>query len=783
MAPSDAPRWQRAALAVLVVIYVGHATRYGDWMIDDAGITFGYARNLAAGNGPVINVGSAPVEGYSNPSWTFLLAITYAVGGFVWPWTPKILSGLANVAAMWLAWRASRRAWGEPSSPAHLLAPLLMALVPSFVKYTMSGLENGVFVFSIVAALEAQLREREKPGWWGGFASFLTALGRPEGIAYVAVLGLDRVVTAARMRDAGGLWRWAVAFSAPFGLYAAWHAVTFADWLPNTYYAKVRAERDLDEILSPHGRTYKYVRDVFGDHQLHWALAASLATLLAPRRWLDASGLALYGALGVALTFPIYAGGDWMPQHRLYSPMYPLLALAAAGAFTLPFLRRAPMVRTVLPVVAMIFTVATVPPALTRAMDTLGMRLDVQMKVLEGYGKWADQLGLDSVIVGLADVGGSSMTTTPRFEIVDLNGLIDYDIAHLRRELIGTGPGPVQDYIFKQKRPHFLNYPEAVYKLYQLADLPAAREDWWLFAGQDAQGRFGTFVRRDLVEGALPAELVATPVATGVRAAGRIDGGTVELWWLADAAATATPQVSLVFADATGARLRADTVKPFGGVFGWRLFVPGRVLHEVWRGTPPSGAVSVSVEPVAGANVQLTAPPTAPEAGAGTAVAADEGEPIDVPAGAVLAEGSLVDGSFEGDGSAWTSLPAGATGWAIEPDGDGHVLRVDFGVKGPLVCGPWAPLPPVLQVAGRVRAEGVVAGDKPWKTGAMTLRVKRADNTQHFPTLRTFDGTFDWKPVRAEYTAAPTDAQYRFCVGSTGGTGRMWVDDLGIVPA
>src|SRR3972149_11992101 len=59
------------ALATLVVL--GWGILWWQYTIDDAYITFQYARNVAIGNGPVFNTGER-VEGYSCPLWVFLLA-------------------------------------------------------------------------------------------------------------------------------------------------------------------------------------------------------------------------------------------------------------------------------------------------------------------------------------------------------------------------------------------------------------------------------------------------------------------------------------------------------------------------------------------------------------------------------------------------------------------------------------------------------------------------------------------------------------------------------------
>ena len=65
--------WTAPALA-LVAAAVYHQFQLWNWFIEDAAISFSYARNLADGGGLVTSVGHERVEGYSNPSWVFLLA-------------------------------------------------------------------------------------------------------------------------------------------------------------------------------------------------------------------------------------------------------------------------------------------------------------------------------------------------------------------------------------------------------------------------------------------------------------------------------------------------------------------------------------------------------------------------------------------------------------------------------------------------------------------------------------------------------------------------------------
>src|SRR5664280_1331509 len=59
-----------------------HALFYGRWIVDDAAITFAFARSIAMGAGPVLQPGGVPVEGYSSPSWLAILTVGRLLGLF-----------------------------------------------------------------------------------------------------------------------------------------------------------------------------------------------------------------------------------------------------------------------------------------------------------------------------------------------------------------------------------------------------------------------------------------------------------------------------------------------------------------------------------------------------------------------------------------------------------------------------------------------------------------------------------------------------------------------------
>ena len=93
--PEPRRPWEWVLAAAVPMVLTGlHARIYGQWIVDDAGLSFAYARSLATGAGPVLQPGSAPVEGFSNPTWVAVLAVGRALHLFdhgAWFGTPELL--------------------------------------------------------------------------------------------------------------------------------------------------------------------------------------------------------------------------------------------------------------------------------------------------------------------------------------------------------------------------------------------------------------------------------------------------------------------------------------------------------------------------------------------------------------------------------------------------------------------------------------------------------------------------------------------------------------------
>jgi hypothetical protein len=177
---------------LILVVYVAHALYYRG-LIDDAFISFRYARNLAEGQGLVFNPGER-VEGYTNLLWVLVLAIGMLLGG-----DPTVSSQALGIAAglgtLLIVFRAAAR---EASLPAALAAPAFLATNRTFCAWSTGGLETSLFTFLGVLGVSRLGAARPRALLGTGIALGLAALTRPEGVLVAAVVGLALAVEAGR---------------------------------------------------------------------------------------------------------------------------------------------------------------------------------------------------------------------------------------------------------------------------------------------------------------------------------------------------------------------------------------------------------------------------------------------------------------------------------------------------------------------------------------------------------------------------------------------------------
>jgi arabinofuranosyltransferase len=320
----------------IVVLLIGAAFAWHAWSLqftqDDAYISLRYARNLVEGNGLVFNPGER-VEGYSNFTWTLLLALFLKLGAPAVE-TSRVLGilfGVLSVLAAGKLARALEGKWGAAS----IGAAALVAANPAFALWSTGGLETALYTFLVTAGLERGLAPGVGPR--GRLAAplllCLAALSRPDGPLVFALWFALRLLDTWRggplRRDDGmrGLVRDGVLFVAPLVPYAIWKLAYYGDLLPNTYYAKAG--------VSPvyFSRGIEYALDWFRSYGL-LGLAPLLALLsLARERTRGIEARLLLVWLGVG-AYIVAIGGDVLYLHRFWLPILPIGAVLIARGTT-----------------------------------------------------------------------------------------------------------------------------------------------------------------------------------------------------------------------------------------------------------------------------------------------------------------------------------------------------------------------------------------------------------------------------------------------------------------
>ncbi len=215
---------REATLLAIAAIGVVLAVTSLFWRLtlDDAYITFRYARHLAEGYGfGAWNRTGERVEGYSSPLWMMLLGGAARLGISLRLASKALGLAAAFAVLVVLFWRRNDR----PS----VLTGVFLALYLPFMLYAASGMEAIAFTGLVTCVLVG-------PATWQPVVAPLLIAMRPEG---VLVAGIDVLALVWRRER----WKWVLATAIPaalmFGTVMAHRWITYGALAPNTYYAKV----------------------------------------------------------------------------------------------------------------------------------------------------------------------------------------------------------------------------------------------------------------------------------------------------------------------------------------------------------------------------------------------------------------------------------------------------------------------------------------------------------------------------------------------------------------
>lgn len=456
-----------AAVFVPTAAVGAHALLYGRWIVDDAAITFAYARSIATGEGPVLQPGAEPVEGYSNPAWLALLVLGRWLGLFdrgTWFGVPDYVAfpkllALVLVAGVFASCYAAASAVTRRPVLVTIAAGLITAAVPSFVIWTMSGLENALLAFAaaglaavLVRAVVADRLLAGSTAVGCGLLAALAALTRPDGLVHAAAFPLVALLLLRRVDLGRALWAAALSvlvFAVPVGAYLVWRLTTFGEYLPNTAIAKAQGLPDAAAATRP-AELVAYV----GWPAALLAVAAVGAVLARPGHRRRAM-VALLVPLALAVAAFGVLQPDWMGELRFATPVWPLGALAGvvAGVLVAPQLTtRGRAVGALLAVAAALVSAVVLVDAARAFRNAPTAPLCV---VAQNTGRtinsYADVIAVPDAVLLAPDIGGAALVSDLR--VADMVGLADPRIARFWRA--GDMAG-LRHHIFDELRPTFI---------------------------------------------------------------------------------------------------------------------------------------------------------------------------------------------------------------------------------------------------------------------------------------------------------------------------------------
>jgi hypothetical protein len=422
-------RWMvLPALGLAIVGAAVHAALLRLPVVDDAAISIAYGQSFFAGAGLRLTPASPPVEGFSNPLWTFLLGLSgpLHVDALAFSRWLGILLGALAVLFVALAVPAAS---GRRLRPVDVVGPFLVAASPNYAYWICSGMESGLHALLLAASVWALVRDfRLGRGLISALVLAGLALTRPETPLFIlaaALLWASWLVGARRRPDrpeatlVGVLAVVACAYLAVRWAY-------FARLLPNTYFAKQLWNFRPDAYLLGFARAYP----------LPLAVSAILGALgLTSRSARRPASLALAFLLCDAV-FVWVVKGDWMAQWRFLGPFWPMLGILVGAGLCAIAERTAraslPFPRPLVPLLASVAALGLAVPQQLSRIDSVRRDAGFPATFVRDNALRLRQrlreMGVEQARVGLADIGGAGLALRGD-TVLDVAGLADYALA------------------------------------------------------------------------------------------------------------------------------------------------------------------------------------------------------------------------------------------------------------------------------------------------------------------------------------------------------------------
>lgn len=303
-------------------------------LFDDAMVSMNFARNLVDGHGLVWTAGSSPVEGFSNPAWTAVMAVGHLL--HLSPSKASLPVQLLSLVLLLLNLLVVARL-AHMVAPGDRLVQVMAVILVGFYfpldNWALQGMEVGLAAFLVSWCVLRASRAIERDRFDG---VLLVVLGSASLVRMDLVIPL--VVTTGYLAIALPRHRrrylvWGIAVAALFvggQTVARW--LYFGEVLPNTYYLKLTGFPTVPRV----------VRGVLVAAESLWNmnwLLFVLALMTMPRRF-RRIGMLWWAVWSVQFAYSAWVGGDawewWVSANRfVVTVMSPILVLLAFGLVVL----------------------------------------------------------------------------------------------------------------------------------------------------------------------------------------------------------------------------------------------------------------------------------------------------------------------------------------------------------------------------------------------------------------------------------------------------------------
>ena len=431
------------------------------YTLDDAFIFFRYARHLALGYGPVFNLNTVPVEGYSSPLWMLILGVSYIFSENI-EFNSKVLGFMFNCASLFLQLSIARQyIFTELKMPFLIFGLLWVALSPPFIISSVEGMETPVLTFFTLLTIALVLQPKFNTGVLFGLIIAQAGLyfTRPDASLICLAIATLWIFGLLPISHPNQRTRWRHLLSCYSALVALafahlfWRYSYYGYWFPATFYAKS-------------GGTIANLK--FGFHRLIEFLhvtGTGILLVLQPfiwhLLWRDKYKVRLYVIFSTVIlmrvAFHLYSGGEIMGFHRFLTPTIPLIGLLWMWTFQelrVAFRSQANLSKSLnrgiyLTIFITLFgLIGSHFPSIIR--DRLSYRdfINSHQKV----GQWLADTAGNNWLVAAGDVG-ITFFIADNVDVLDLMGLNDYHIAQLPGKWIPRKASPKSDfsYVLAQK--------------------------------------------------------------------------------------------------------------------------------------------------------------------------------------------------------------------------------------------------------------------------------------------------------------------------------------------